>query len=120
MVSSVYLGLSPLSCTRVPGCVHYSYKKPWFGQKGSIIDGTLIHFNLYMDVTLPVYIEPGLLHSKRVSGVWVFIYKKGQVDWKGLPIFINQISFLSNRSVNFQLCYQIVPASLPWIQFLTL
>ena len=98
MVSSVYLGLSPLSCGTVPGCVHYSYKKHWFGQKGSIIDGTLICFNLYMDVTLPVYTGPGLLHNKRVSGVWVCMYKKGQVDWKGLTILNNQISFLSNRS----------------------
>ena len=33
-----------------------------------------------MDVTLPVYVGPGLLHSKRVSGIWVCMYNKGQVD----------------------------------------
>ena len=48
------------------------------------------------------------------------MYKKGWVDWKGLTIFNNQISFLSNGSVNFQIYYQIVPASVPWIQFHTL
>ena len=53
-------------------------------------------------------------------GVWICMYKKHRVDWKGLTIFNNQISFLSNESVNFQLCYQIVPVSVPWIQFLTL
>ena len=120
MVSFSYLGLSLLSCGRVPGCVHYAYKKAWFGQKGLIIDGTLTCFNLCKDVTLPVYVGPGLLHSKRVFGVWVCMYKKRRVDWKGLTIFNNQISFLSNESVNFQFCYQIVSVSVPWIQFLTL
>ena len=48
------------------------------------------------------------------------MYKKGQVDSKGLTIFNNQISFLSNGSGNFQLHYQIVPVSVPWIEFLTL
>ena len=48
------------------------------------------------------------------------MYKKGQVDWKGLTIFNKQISFLSNGSGNFQLHYRIVPVSVPWIQFLTL
>ena len=121
MVLSPYLGFSLLSCRRVPGCVHYAYKKAWFGQKGLIIDRTLTRFILCMDVTLSVYVGPGLfLHSKRVFRIWVCMYKKHRVDWKGLTIFNNQISFLSNESVNFQLCYQIVPASVPWIQFLTL
>ena len=69
MVSSPYLGLSILSCRRVPGCVHYAYKKAWLGQKGLIIDWTLTCFNLCIDVTLPVYVAPGLLHSKRLFGV---------------------------------------------------
>ena len=75
MVSSLYLGYSLLSCGRVPGCVHYAYKKAWFGQKGLIIDGTLTHFNLCMDVTLSVYAGPCLLHSKRVFG-FGFVYTR--------------------------------------------
>ena len=56
-----------------------------------------------MEVTSPVCAGPDLLHGKRVLGVWVCMYKKGWVDWKGLTIFNNQISFLSKGSVNFQL-----------------
>ena len=93
MVSSLYLGFSLLSCGRVPGCVHYAYKRAWFGQKGLIIDGTLTRFNLCMDVTLPVYVGPGLLHSKRVFGAWVCMYKKGQIDLKWLTISYNQLVF---------------------------
>ena len=95
MVLSPYLGYSLLSCGRVPGCVHYANKKAWFGQKGLIIDRTLTHFNLCMDVTLSVYAGPRHLHSKRVFGVWVCIYKKYQVDWKWLTIFNDQINFVS-------------------------
>ena len=76
MVSSPYLRFSLLSCGRVPGCVHYAYKKAWFGQKGLITDGTLTHFNLCMDVTLSVYAGPGLLHGKIVFWVWVCIYTR--------------------------------------------
>ena len=100
--------------------MYYAYRKAWFGAKELIIEGTLTCFSLCMDAILSVYVRPGLLHSKRVIGVWVCMYKKHRVDWKGLTIFNNQISFLSNESVNFQLCYQIVPVSVPWIQFLTL
>ena len=73
-----YLGYSLLSCGRVPGCVHYAYEKAWFGHKGLIIDGTLTCFNLCMDVTLPVYVGPHLLHSKRVFG--------------GLGLYIQEVS----------------------------
>ena len=91
--------------------VHYTYKKAWFGEKGLIINRTLTIFNLCMVVTLPVYVGPGILHSKRVFGVWVCMYKKGWVNLKWLTIFYNQISFLSNGTVDFKHLYQIVPVS---------
>ena len=111
VVSCLYLGYSLLSCERVPGCVQYTYKNTWFGEKGLIIDRTLTHFNLCMDVTLSVYVGPSLLHSKRVFRVGVCMYKKGRVDWKWLTTFYNQISFLSNGTVDFKLLYRIVPVS---------
>ena len=75
--------------------MNYAYKKAWFGQKELIIGGTLTCFNLCMDVILSVYVGPGLLHSKRLYGVWVCIYKKCQIYWKWLTIFNDQINFVS-------------------------
>ena len=112
----LYLGSSFLHCGGVAGCVPCTYNKSQFGKKGLTIHRTLICFNLSMDITSPVCVGPDLLHDKRVFGVWVCMYKKGWVDWKGLTIFNNQISFfLSKGSVNFQLHYRSVPASVPWM-----
>ena len=77
------------------------YKELWFGQKGLTIDGTLIRFNFSVEVTSPVCAVPDLLHGKRVLGVWVYMYKKSHVDWKGLTVFNNQISFLSRGFVKY-------------------
>ena len=54
-----------------------------------------------MHVTLPVYARPDLLHCKRVLGVWVCMYKKGQVDWKWLTSFNDQINFVSRLYMTF-------------------
>ena len=76
----------------------YTYNKLQFGQKGFTVDGTLIHFNFSVEVTSPVCAGPDLVHGKRVLGVWVYMYKKSHVDWKGLTVFNNEISFLSRGS----------------------
>ena len=66
-----------------------TYKESRFGKKGLTIDRTLICFNFSVEVTSPVCVGPDVLHGKRVLGIWVCMYKKGWVDWKGLTIFNN-------------------------------
>ena len=78
-----------------------TYNESQFGQKGLTIDRTLIHFNFSVEVTSPVCAGPDLLHGKIVLGVWVCMCKKSWVDWKGLTVFNNQISFLSRGSVKY-------------------
>ena len=78
-----------------------TYNKLRFGQNGLTVDGTLICFNFSIEVTSPVCAVPDLLHGKRVFRVWVYMYKKSHVDWKGLTVFNNQISFLSRGSVKY-------------------
>ena len=77
------------------------YKEFWFGQKGLTIDGTVICFNFSVEVTSPVCAVPDLLHGKRVLGIWVYMYKKSCVDWKGLTVFNKEVSFLSRGSVKY-------------------
>ena len=101
MSLSLYIESTFLHCGRVPGCVPCTYKELQCGQKGLTIDGTLIHFNFSVEVTSPVCTVPDLLQGKRVLGVWVYMYKKSCVDWKGLTVFNNQISFLSRGSVKY-------------------
>ena len=89
MSLSLYIESTFLHCAKVPGCVSCTYKELWYGQKVLTIDESLIHFNFSVEVTSPACAGPDLLHSKRVLRVWVYMYKKSCVGWKGLTLFNN-------------------------------